>query len=216
MDTKRVAIITGASRGLGLALAKEFNSNGWKVVGTGISERPVELPAEVEYAQFDASNAAECVRFCQETTTKYKGIQVCLVNNAGGYVGGSLTETAPEDYEKQIHMNYLPAAYMTKALVNSVEAARIITIVSAAALSPRAKNTAYGASKAAEKYFLQALQDELDDKKYRLTNIYPNAIATSGPNPKAITPEELAVFVRNQAELNKSYYLRDVVLYSFS
>lgn len=129
-------------------------------------------------------------------------------------MGGEIANTTPEDYAKQLKMNYFPAVYMTKSLVAAVDQARIITIVSAVALSPKAKNTAYGSSKAAEKYFLQALQSELDDNKYQLTNIYPNSIATSGPNPKAITPEELAVFVRDQAELNKSYYIRDVVLYS--
>lgn len=215
MENSRVVIVTGASRGLGLALAKEFNANGWNVVGTGISERPADLPENVEYAQFDASGAAACEQFWQETLSKYAGYEVCLVNNAGGYVGGAVAETSPEDYETQIHMNYLPAVHMTQGLVKAVEKARIITIVSATALSPKANNSAYGASKAAEQYFLQALQAELDDKKYRLTNIYPNAIATTGPNPKAITPEELAAFVRDQAELEKSYYIRDAVLYSF-
>lgn len=211
----RVAIITGASRGLGLAITKHFNANGWKVIGTGLSEKPTDFPEGSEYRQFDASNAAECEKFWQAVASAYKDTEVCLVNNAGGYVGGAVAAVSPEDYEKQIHMNYLPAAYMTQALVKSFPAARIITIVSAAALEAKANNSAYGASKAAEKYFLQALQAELDDKKYRLTNIYPNSIATSGPNPKAISPEELAAFVRDQAELDKSYYLRDVVLYSF-
>lgn len=213
--TKRVAIITGASRGLGLALAKEFSNNDWNAVGTGLSERPGDLPENVVYQQFDASSAAECERFWHNIVANYKDAEICLINNAGGYVSGSLTETAPEDFKKQINMNYLPAVYMTQALVKSIEAARIITIVSATALTSKANTTAYGASKTAEKYFLQALQAELDDKKYRFTNIYPNSIATSGPNPKAIAPEELAVFVRDQAELNKSYYIRDVVLYSF-
>lgn len=216
MNKEKIVVITGAGRGLGLEIAKAFIKNGgWSVVGTGLSERPVDLSESVEYRQFDASNAARCEQFWQEMLSNRNGAEVCLVNNAGGYTGGAITETAPEDYEKQIHMNYLPAAYMTQSLVKSVEKARIITIVSAAALSPKAKNTAYGASKAAEKYFLQSLQEELDDKKYRFTNIYPNSVATSGPDPRAITPEELAIFVRDQAELNKSYYIRDAVLYSF-
>ncbi len=212
---KRLAIITGASRGLGLAIIKEFISQGWAVIGTGLSERPADFPKDGEYRQFDASDATECEKFWQDVASHHNDTEICLVNNAGGYIGGAITTVSPEDYEKQIHMNYLPAAYMTQALVHSLPEARIITIVSAAALEAKANNSAYGASKAAEKYFLQALQSELDDKKYRLTNIYPNSIATSGPNPKAISPEELAVFVRDQAELNGSYYLRDAVLYSF-
>lgn len=212
---KRLVVITGASRGLGLVAVNEFLENDWQVIGTGIGERPQSFPAKARYAAFDASNFEACATFWQDTLADNSGAQICLVNNAGGYVGGDITSTAPEEYVKQLNMNYFPAVCMTKSLVAAVDEARIITIVSSVALSPKVKNTAYGSSKAAEKYFLQALQEELDDKKYRLTNIYPNSIATSGPNPKAITPEELAVFVRDQAELNKSYYIRDVVLYSF-
>lgn len=213
--SKRLAVITGATRGLGLAIVKEFLKNDWQVVGTGIGDRPADFPAAAGYALFDASDFEASTAFWQDILASNPGMQVCLVNNAGGYAGGDIASTPPGEYARQLSMNYFPAVFMTKSLVAAVEEARIITIVSAVALSSKAKNTAYGASKAAEKYFLQALQDELDDKKYRLTNIYPNSIATSGPNPKAITPEELAAFVRDQAELDKSYYIRDVVLYSF-
>ena len=211
----RLVVVTGATQGLGLVTVNEFLKGGWRVVGTGLGERPADFPVGAEYAAFDASNFDACAAFWQGILANNQSIQICLVNNAGGYVGGEIASTTPEDYAKQLSMNYFPAVYMTKSLIAMVDQARIITVVSAVALSPKAKNTAYGSSKAAEKYFLQSLQDELDDKKYRLTNIYPNSIATSGPNPKAITPEELAVFVRDQAELNKSYYIRDVVLYSF-
>lgn len=211
----RIVVITGASRGLGLSLAKEFTNNNWRVVGTGLSERPADLPDSVDYKQFDASSWEECEAFWGEVKKQYSEADIYLVNNAGGYVGGSINDTPAEGYQKQLSMNYFPALFMTKALMSVVESARIITIVSATALKPIAKNTAYGASKAAERYFLQALQEEVDSHKFQITNIYPNAIATMGPNPKAITPEELAVFVRAQAELNASYYIRDVTLYSF-
>lgn len=216
MSTK-IAIITGAGRGLGLALTKEFTKNDtWQVIGTGLSEAPADFPKAAQYKQFDASNADECARFWKDTIAKYPNAEICLVNNAGGYVGGSLTETSPEDYENILHMNYFPAVYMTQALVKVTESARIITVVSAHALTPQANNTAYGASKAAEQYFFQTLQNELDHHKFPITNIYPNAIATRGPDPKAILPEELAAFIYEQANAAKTFYIRDVTLYSFN
>lgn len=215
MSTK-IAVITGAGRGLGLALAKEFTKNSdWQVVGTGLSEASIDFPKAAEYKQFDASNADECAHFWKEIVTNYPDAEICLVNNAGGYIGGTVAETPSEEFEKILRMNYFPAVYMTQALVKAVERARIITVVSATALTPQANNTAYGASKSAEQYFFQALQDELDHHKFPITNIYPNAIATRGPDPKAMLPEELANFVYEQAAQNKTYYIRDVTLYSY-
>lgn len=58
----RTAVITGASRGLGLAIAKEFAANGWRVVGTGRSAKPAEFPQDAEYRRFDTSDLAAFVR----------------------------------------------------------------------------------------------------------------------------------------------------------
>ena len=94
----KIVVITGVSRGLGLVIAQTFAGPDWTVIGTGRSERPADLPAEVAYKQFDASNAAECEAFWQQLASDYKDASVCLVNNAGGYVSGGLTETSAEDY----------------------------------------------------------------------------------------------------------------------
>lgn len=53
-----LAVITGASGGLGKSLVKEFASNGWRAVGTGRSEQPADLPEGASYKQFDASDAS--------------------------------------------------------------------------------------------------------------------------------------------------------------
>lgn len=99
----KIAVITGASGGLGKALAKEFASKGWQVIGTGRSERPTDLSEEVTYKQFDASNAADCEVFWQKLQSEKPDAGICLVNNAGGYVSGGLIETTPE-----VPASYIP------------------------------------------------------------------------------------------------------------
>ena len=210
----KTAVITGASKGLGLAIANEFVSKGWKVIGTGRSARPHELNSAVDYYQFDASDIINAETFWQDIQKQHSEAEFCLVNNAGGYASGGLLTTKPEDFEKQMKINYFTTVYMTRGLAKVIPKAKIINIISANALSPGSTDEAYGASKAATKQFFQSLQKEFKSSQYQITNLYPNNIATSGPNPAAIDPSDLAIFVRELADSQKSYYLRDVTLYN--
>lgn len=209
----RIVVITGASRGLGLALAGEFAAHGWRVVGTGRSERPADLPAGATYHQFDASDAEQCKLFWQRLCSENPDTTICLVNNAGGYVGGALTEVTPQDYDQQMKSIYFSAVYMTHGLAARVPAARIINVISASALTAHKNTAAYGAAKAAEAHFFHSLQQEFKPEKYQITNLYPSDIASHGPDPNAIDAQDLAAFIRAQAETEGTYYLRDATLY---
>lgn len=213
MSNVKIVVITGASRGLGLTLAKEFDANGWQVVGNGRSKQPADFPQNGAYYQFDASSPAECEDFWKQLHGKQPEAQICLVNNAGGYVSGSLTGSKPEDFEQQMRSSYFSSVYMTRGLALVYPSAKMINIVSSSALAAHRNNAAYGAAKAAQMHFFQALQDEFRPKQYQITNVYPGDIATHGGNPEAISPRDLAVFIRQQAENSGSYYLRDVTIY---
>lgn len=213
MSDMRIAVITGASRGLGLTLTKVFAANGWQVIGTGRSEQPSDLPEGVTYHQFDASNAAEAEAFWKQLQDEQPDAEICLVNNAGGYVSGSLTETKPEDYEQQMQSCYFSSVYMTRGLALVYSKAKILNIVSSSALTAHKDNSAYGAAKAAQMHFFQSLQQEFKPEQYQITNLYPYNIASRGPANDAMTPEDLATFVREQAESSRTYYLRDVTIW---
>ncbi|HET6747253.1 MAG TPA: SDR family NAD(P)-dependent oxidoreductase [Candidatus Saccharimonadales bacterium] len=212
MNITKIVVITGASRGLGLVTANAFASEGWKVVGTGTSPRPSELPEAVEYHQFDASNAVDCQAFWAIVKASAPKASITLINNAGGYISGKFQELEPEVYQKQMNANFFAAVYMTHALTKIVESARIINIISTAAHVSASHSAAYGASKAAEKYFFQTLQKELKSSAFKITNIYPDAIATHGGDSRAMSPEDLAYFVRSAAEFKGTYYIRDITL----
>jgi len=108
---------------------------------------------------------------------------------------------------------YFSAVYMTRGLALVTSKARIINIISSSALAAHKNNAAYGAAKAAEMHFFQSLQHEFKPERYQITNLYPSDIASQGPAPNAIKPDDLAQFVRAQAETAASYYLRDATLY---
>lgn len=212
MTHPNIAVITGASRGLGLALTQEFTANGWQVVGTGRSEQP-GLPTGAAYKQFDASDAAACEAFWKELKAGHPNATICLVNNAGGYISGGLTQTTPQDYMQQMQSCYFSSVYMTRALATHFAKARIINIISNSALAAHKNNSAYGAAKAAQMHFFQSLQKEFTPEQYKITNLYPSDIASHGDNPAAIGAADLAQFVREQAENSSSYYLRDATIF---
>lgn len=211
--SQKIVVITGTSRGLGLTLAEEFASNGWLVIGTGRSVQSSNFPTDATYKQFDASDAAACEALWKDVREQYPDATYCLVNNAGGYISGNLTELKPEDYMQQMQSIYFSAAYMTRGLINNVPKGKIINVISSSALGVFPGEIAYGAAKAAEQHFFQVLQSEVTPDKYAITNIYPDNIASHGPDPASIDPTELAQFVRQQAENNSSYYVRDVTIY---
>lgn len=213
MTGRKLVVIAGASRGLGLAIAKEFAANGWLVVGTGRSDKPADLPEGAEYRQFDASDAGACEQFWQDLRGQYPDAEVCLVNNAGAYASGGLLGTSPEDYAAQMSSVYFTSVCMTRAMALAVPKARVINIISDSALAAHERNSAYGAAKPAQKHFFQSLQQEFEPSKYQITNLYPSNIATYGPNSEAIDPADLAAFVRQQAENEASYYIKDVTIY---
>jgi len=211
--SENIVVITGASGGLGKTLAKEFASKGWQVIGTGRSEPPTDLPEGTTYKQFDASDAKAAESFWEELKQQNTEAEICLINNAGGYVSGGLTETKPEDYDQQMKSSYFTAVYMTRSLAVNFPKARIINIISSSALAAHKDNSAYGAAKAATMHFFQSLQEEFEPEQYQITNLYPFNIASHGPADNATTPEDLSAFVREQAENNRTYFLRDVTVW---
>ncbi len=214
----KLAVVTGISKGLGKSIAQALAEADWEVVGTGRSARPADLADAIAYHQFDAADGRACADFWQQLkaeAAESADADVCLVNNAGGYVGGGLVKAQPQDYEQQLRSNYLAAVYMTQGLVRTFATARIINIISTSALVTTPHDSAYGAAKAASRHFFQSLQQELKPEHYRITNLYPSYIASAGPDPAAIDAQELAHFVVQQAELRASYYVADVTLQPF-
>lgn len=207
MDT---VVITGVGRGLGLVTAEKFLEKGWHVIGTGRSEPPKNLHKSIEYYQFDAANADACASFWKEVTKEHSNFS--LVNNAGGYIGGSVIDTPATDFQNQMASNYFASVFMTQGLLKSVPKAKIINVISTGALEAHPGQSAYGASKTAVMHFFQSLKEEISPEDYQITNIYPSDIATHGADEDAIDPNDLASFIIDCAERKDSLTISDVTV----
>ncbi|HKH11392.1 MAG TPA: SDR family NAD(P)-dependent oxidoreductase [Rubrobacter sp.] len=208
-----MALITGASQGLGRALALAYAREGASLVINSRSEesiRPVAeevegLGAEVLAVAADVSNGEDALRLVGEAVGRFGGIDV-LVNNAG-LLGPRVTiEDYPEDeWRRVIDANLTGPFLVSKAAVPHLrEGASIINVVSGVSVEGRAEWGAYSVSKFGMEGLSQILAAELEDRGVRSNAVDPGGMRTGmraaaypEEDPRTrITPEEnTAVFV---------------------
>lgn len=127
MGNSRVAIITGAARGIGLACARRFVKDGWRVVIADIDE-PAGTQAEQDlgsdaavFVRCDVSNRLSMQNLATETVNIFGRVDV-LVNNAAVIVTGDLLDLGEDDWNKVLDVNLKGAFLATQAVVQKMHA----------------------------------------------------------------------------------------------
>ena len=209
----KVALITGASQGLGRALALAYAKEGASLVVNSRSEesiRPVAeevegLGAEVLAVAADVSKGQNARRLVEEAAGRFGGIDV-LVNNAGLLGPRVAIEDYPEEeWRRVIDANLTGPYLVSKAAVPHLrEGASIINVVSGVSVEGRAEWGAYSVSKFGVEGLSQILAAELEGRGVRSNAVDPGGMRTEmraaaypEEDPQTrITPEEnTAVFV---------------------
>lgn len=203
----KVALITGASQGLGRALALAYAREGAKLAINARSEdsiRPVADEAESTGAEVlataaDVSRTEDVERLVRETVERFGGIDV-LVNNAGLLGPRVAIEEYPEDeWRKVIAANLTAPFLVAKAAIPHLrEGASIINLVSGVSVEGRAEWGAYSVSKFGLEGLTQILAAELEERGVRVNAVDPGGMRTTmraGAYPEEdpqtrITPEE--------------------------
>ncbi|KPM33341.1 3-oxoacyl-(Acyl-carrier-protein) reductase [Croceitalea dokdonensis DOKDO 023] len=182
-------IITGASRGIGMGIAKVFASNGANVAFTySSSEAPAlalekELAKEGVKAKAYKSNAASfeaAEQLVQEVLNDFGGIDV-LINNAGITKDNLLMRMAEDDFDTVIEINLKSVFNMTKAVQRTFLKQRkgsIINMSSVVGVKGNAGQTNYAASKAGMIGFTKSVALELGSRNIRCNAIAPGFIET--------------------------------------
>ena len=187
-DTERYALVTGASRGLGKAIAIELAQQGYPTILVSRSDKVFEVCEEI-FAQYgiksvgfsaDLTSPQDIANLAEQVNANYQVFM--LVNNAG--MGGSRRFVdAPTQYlENILDLNTKGTAFLTHALLPNLlrqPQAYVLNIGSMAAHTPTGFKTVYPASKAFIHHFSLGLREELKDTPVSVSVCSPGAMATN-------------------------------------
>lgn len=183
--TGKVAIVTGAARGIGQGIAVELARAGADIVvsdiipGNETVNQIKKLKRKAIYVKTDISNKTEVENLINETLKNFKKIDI-LVNNAGIYLAGNVSDFPEESWDKTMDINLKGPFLCSKtALKHMKKGASIINISSVAGIEGSAAGAAYCASKGGIRLFTKALAAEVGSLGIRVNSIHPGLIDTA-------------------------------------
>lgn len=184
--SRKIVLVTGASRGIGRAIAERFANEGCFVIGTATSEKGAELINEYLH---DAGGIGRVLNVCdseqidklfEEIESVYGGLQV-LVNNAGITQDGLLMRMKDEDWDSVIDTNLTSIYRMSRRAVRimmKARSGRIINITSVVGSMGNAGQTNYAATKSGAEGFTRSLAREIGSRQVTVNCVAPGLIET--------------------------------------
>lgn len=207
VSSERVALIIGANRGIGLAIANEFLAQGWKTVG---SFRSAPAKADFDQLPCDLEDIASIENLVAEVESKYSRIDALIIN-AGWNKDSLLMRLADEDLSKIVQTNFIgsiQAAKLVSRIMMKQRSGSIIFIGSVVGLLGSIGQTAYAGTKAAVVGAARSMARELGQRSIRVNVVAPGyvntdmtkdlpedhkkAIAAATPLGRTAEPEEIA------------------------
>ena len=195
----RTVLITGANRGIGLELSRQYSAAGWHVIGTARNpESAQELAAlGAEVMQLDVTDPASADRLSRDLGSRPVSL---LINNAGILpMMRSLEEIDMDTYERVMDVNALGPVRVTRAVLPNLRAGQLRKIVNiTSTLGSIAQNTSgsfygYRESKAALNMFTKSLAAELGPEGFTCIVLHPGWVRTDMGGPNAPTTAQESV-----------------------
>ena len=219
---RRSALVTGGSRGIGLAIARLLREEGFGLTLASRSNANVEAAAaelDALAVTADVSQEDDCERVVAAHVERHGGLDV-LVNSAGIGIGGNVETLTAKQVDLQLGVNLRGLVLVTRAAIPHLRTSRglIVNLASIAGTMPTPGLSIYGASKAAVISFTRSLNDELDADGVRATALCPAFVDTdmaawSGiPGEDMIQPEDCAEIVRLLLHLGQNARIPQVVV----
>jgi 3-oxoacyl-[acyl-carrier protein] reductase len=209
----KVAVVTGASKGIGASIAEHLAAEGAAVVVNYASSKTgadavvkniTSGGGKAIAVQGDVSKQEEIDRLFSETTKAYGRLDI-LVNNAGVYEFAPLEAVTPEHFHKQFNLNVLGLLLTTKEAVKLIgsEGGSIINIGSSASTTLPPSTATYSATKAAVDAITAVLAKELGPRKIRVNSINPGMIETEGVHSAGLNEGDFRKWIEAQSPLGR-------------
>ncbi len=209
----KVAVVTGASKGIGAGIAKHLAAEGAAVVVNYSSskEGAERVVSEIKSAggkaiavQANLAKEADVRRLFAETKKTFDKLDI-LVNNAGVYEFAALESITPEHYHKQFDLNVLGLLLATQeaAKLMGKSGGSVINISSVAATSAPPQTAVYSGTKAAVVAITSALAKELGPRKIRVNSINPGMVDTEGFRAAGIDESDFRKQTESQTPLGR-------------
>jgi len=190
MTDKKIWMITGAGRGMGVDIAKAALAAGHAVVATGRTPDRVTSALgahdDLLVVALDITDPASVQAAVKATVGRFGRIDV-LVNNAGNFYAGFFEEISPEDFRAQIETNLFGPVAVTRAVLPVMRAQRsglVVTLSSTAGITGQEFVSAYAASKFAVEGWIESLAPEVEPFGIRTMLVEPGFFRT-----ELLTPE---------------------------
>lgn len=216
----KVAIVTGASKGIGAAIAKEYAANGASVVVNYSSSKEdadkvvkeiIAKDGKAIAVQGSVANATDVKRIFEETKKAFGKLDI-LVNNAGVYKFGTIEEVTEDEFHRQFNTNVLGILLTTREAVKyfSPAGGNIINVSSVVSTSPMPGTAIYAATKGAVDTMTIGLARELAGRKIRVNNIAPGGVNTEGAQTLGMIGSDMEKHIVSQTPLGRIGQPQDI------
>lgn len=224
------AIITGASRGIGKAVAQIFALHGYnlylcsqnenKLLQT-IEELKTQFPnVKIDGQAVDLGQKQGSVLFAEWVLNNADSVDI-VVNNAGTFVQGNVSDEPDGALEHMLGVNLFSAYHITRALLPKMKANRsghIFTLCSVASLAAYPGGGSYGISKYALLGFTKNLRHELKEYGIKVTAVIPGAVYTDSwegsgiAKQRMMEAEDIAKTIYSTSQLSSQAVVEEIIL----
>jgi NADP-dependent 3-hydroxy acid dehydrogenase YdfG len=212
---KKLAVVTGASRGIGLAITKTLTERGMLIAGLSRSAPEGFSHPNFQHFSTDLTDEESVEKTIQKIHDSYAGPVSVLVNNAGVGYRRSMEETPSDKWRYLFDLNVHGLFYVSKRLIPEMKRAEnghIINISSGAGTNGIAGMSAYCGTKHAVVGITESMHQELRDFGIKATCLSPGSVDTgfSSSKKNKLKPEDLAKAVLHMIQCPKNFHYTDV------